>query len=87
MKVSELKTEMDSKFAAVDQRFERVDERFEQIDRRFERVDESLEELRRLVKSEGEATRRHFDVVAENIVSERNLALDRSMATASSSSR
>ena len=72
MKVSELKTEMDSKFAAVDQRFERVDERFEQIDRRFERVDESLEELRRLVKSEGEATRRHFDVVADNIVSERN---------------
>ena len=82
MKVSELKTEMDRKFAAVDERFERVDERFEQVDRRFERVDESLEELRRLVKSEGEATRRHFDVVAENIVSERNLALDRSMATA-----
>ena len=67
-KVSELKTEMDSKFSAVDTRFERVD-----------RV---LEDLRKLVKSEGDTTRRHFDVVAEKIVSERNLALDRSMATA-----
>ena len=46
-KVSGLKTEMDGKFAAVDAR--------------FERVDESLEELRRVIKSEGEATRRYFD--------------------------
>ena len=68
MKVSELKTEMDSKFAAVDER--------------FEQVDGTLQELRLLIKSEGEATRRHFDVVVEKIVSERNLALDRSMATA-----
>ena len=75
MKVSELKTEMDCKFAAVDERFERVDERFEQ-------VDGTLQELRLLIKSEGEVTRRHFDVVVEKIVSERNLALDRSIATA-----
>ena len=68
MKVSELKTEMDSRFTAVD--------------KRFEQVDGTLQELRLLIKSEGEATRRHFDVVAEKIVSERNLALDRSMATA-----
>ena len=89
MKVSELKSEMDSLFAAVNEqfervneRFERVDERFERVDERFERVDRTLEELRQLMKSEGEATRRHFDVVAEKMVSERNLALDRSMATA-----
>jgi hypothetical protein len=69
LKVSELKAEMDSKFAAVVKRFE-------QIDRRFERVDDSLEQLRLLVKSDGDATRRHFDVVAEKIVSERNLVLD-----------
>ena len=61
MKVSELKTEMDSKFAAVD---------------------DTLEELRLFIKSDGEATRRHFDVVVERILGERNLALDRSMATA-----
>ena len=82
MKVSELKTEMDRKFAAVDVRFERVDERFEQVDKRFEQVDGTLQELRLLIRSEGEATRRHFDIVAEKIVSERKLALDRSMATA-----
>jgi septation ring formation regulator EzrA len=96
MKVSELKTEMDSLFAAVNERFEQVDRRFEQVDRRFEqvdqrferiderfeRVDRTLEELRQLMKSEGEATRRHFDVVAEKMVAARNLALDRSMATA-----
>ena len=68
MKVSELKTEMEGKFAAVDER--------------FEQVDGTLQELRLLVKSESEATRQHFDVVVEKIVSERNLVLDRSMATA-----
>ena len=36
----------------------------------------------RLIKTEGETTRRHFDVVAEKMTSERNLALDRSLATA-----
>jgi tetrahydromethanopterin S-methyltransferase subunit G len=82
MKVSEFKTAMDGKFAAVDERFERVDERFEQIDRRFEQVDGTLQDLRLLITSESEATRRHFDVVAEKMVSERNLSLDRSMATA-----
>ena len=34
------------------------------------------------IKAEGETTRRHFDVVAEKMTSERNLVLDRSMATA-----
>ena len=81
MKVSELKTEMDRKFAAVDMRFERVEERFEQVDKRCEQVDGALQELRLLIKSEGEVTRRHFDVVVEKIVSERNLALDRSVLT------
>jgi len=52
------------------------------VDKRFERVGREFEELRQLIKSEGETTRRHFDVVAEKMVSERNLALDRSMATA-----
>jgi hypothetical protein len=74
-KVSELKTEVDGRFAAVDR---------------------ELEDLRQQIKSEGEAvrryvddritlehqaTRRHFDVVAEKMMGERNLALDQSMAT------
>ena len=40
------------------------------------------QEVRQLVKAEGETTRRHFDVVAEKLTTERNLVLDRSMATA-----
>ncbi len=46
MKVSELKTEMDGKFAAVDERFERVDERIRASRQGFERVDETPQELR-----------------------------------------
>jgi hypothetical protein len=52
------------------------------MDRKFVAVDAEFKTLRELIKSEGETTRRHFDVVAEKMVSERNLALDRSMATA-----
>ena len=44
---------------------------------RAKRLDDTVdEELRQLIKAEGEATRRHFDVVAEKMTSERNLALD-----------
>ena len=53
-----------------------------EMDRRFGAVDEQFKVVFELIKSEGETTRRHFDVVAEQMLSERNLALDRSMATA-----
>ena len=84
--VNELKTEMDGKFAAVDTRFERVDHVLEDLRKLIKSEGEALrrhldETLDRRIKSEGETTRRHFDVVAEKMVSERNLALDRSMAT------
>ncbi len=59
-----------------------MDGKFGAVDERFEHVDREFDALRQLIKSEGETTRRHFDVVAEKMVSERNLALDRSMATA-----
>jgi hypothetical protein len=81
MKVSELKTEMDRKFAAVDVRFERVTSDSSRSTSGSSKSTERCR-LRVLIKSEGEVTRRHFDVVVEKIVSERNLALDRSMATA-----
>jgi carbon monoxide dehydrogenase subunit G len=80
MKVSELKTEMDGKFAAVDGEFKTLRELIKSEGETTRRqLDETLEQR---IKSEGETTRRHFDVVAEKMVSERNLALDRSMATA-----
>ena len=41
--------------------------------------DETLDQR---FESEGEAIRRHFDVVAEKMMGERNPGLDRSMATA-----
>lgn len=53
-----------------------------EMDSKFAAVDDEFKTVRELIKSEGETTRRHFDVVAEKMVSERNLALDRSMATA-----
>ena len=52
-----------------------VDERFVQVDQRFERME-------RLIRSEGDKTRRHFDVVAEQMKAERNLVLDLGLASA-----
>jgi F0F1-type ATP synthase membrane subunit b/b' len=60
----------------------RVDELRTEMDGKFAVVDKKFEELRREIKAEGETTRRHFEVVAEKMLSERNLSLDRSMATA-----
>ena len=91
MKVAELKAEMDVLFGQVNQRFEQVDKRFEQVDRRFEGVDQKLadlsaqivtqaEQFRQFVTDEGEKTRRHFDVVVEQMRAERNLVLDQSNA-------
>jgi hypothetical protein len=66
---------------SVDQRFAQVDQRFAQVDRRLEEADRRFDELRQLILSEGERTRQHFDVVAEQMKSERNVAIDKSIAT------
>jgi hypothetical protein len=55
--VRELKDEMDGQF-------EHVQRQFEQVDRRFA---ELKAELREHIAAEGEKTRRHFDIVAEQI--------------------
>jgi hypothetical protein len=60
MKVSELKAEMEAAFRAVDERFETVTERFRAVDQRFS-------ELEAHITTEGERTRRHFDIVAERL--------------------
>ena len=73
--VSTLKTDVDEQFEQVARRFEQVDQRFDQIDQRFERTE-------RLILSEAENTRRHFDVVAEQMKAERNLVLDLALANA-----
>jgi hypothetical protein len=73
MDVDDLKSEMD-------RRFEQVDARFEQIDARFERVEERFTAISQQIADEGRVTRRHFDIVFEQMKAERNLALDQSAA-------
>jgi septal ring factor EnvC (AmiA/AmiB activator) len=72
--------QVDARFEQVDRRFAQIDARFEQVDRRFEQVDRRFEAMEALVRTEGEKTRRHFDVVAEQMKAERNLVLDMGMA-------
>ena len=47
-----------------------------------EEVDQRFERMERLILSEAEKTRRHFDVVAELMKAERNLVLDLGRASA-----
>lgn len=58
MKITELKKEMDARFAQVDARFAQVDARFEQVDARFDRLEQRM-------VIEHETTRRYMDIVAE----------------------
>jgi phage-related minor tail protein len=67
VKVSELQQEMHQLSGEVTEQFAEVRERFAGIDQRFERVDREFVGVRAEIAREGEATRRHFDVVAEQI--------------------
>lgn len=62
--------EMRQQFDDVRQQFSRVDERFTRVDERFAEVNQQLTELRaetaRLAE-DGAHTRRHFDVIAEQL--------------------
>ena len=87
MEVSQLKTDMDRQFVEVAEhfkdvrkQFEWVDLRFKEVDQRFERIDRRFEEMIALILSEGDRTRRHFDVVVEQLTSERNLSIDKATA-------
>lgn len=66
---SELKTELRGRFADVDRRFEQVDRRFEDVDRRFDRLEARMHE-------EHVETRRHFDVVAEQLKTDVKLIVE-----------
>jgi len=87
-KLDQLSASVDKRFEQIDQRFERVDQRFEQVDQRFERVDQQFERVDQQfgavlkeIAAEGLRTRRHFDVVAEQMKSERNLSIDMATST------
>lgn len=61
---------IDQRFAGIDQQFAGIDQRFEQVDQRFAHVEQRLDTLDARITSEGVATRRHFDVVAEDLKSQ-----------------
>jgi hypothetical protein len=65
----ELKTELDGRFAEVGGRFADVDRRFAEVDRRFDRLEARMGE-------EHVETRRHFDVVAEQLRTEMKLIVE-----------
>ena len=67
MKIVELKKAMDARFEQVDARFERVDARFQMLETRL--------------ATEHEATRRHMDMVAEQLKAEYRLGFDRMLTT------
>jgi predicted transcriptional regulator len=84
-KVSELEETIGQRIRSEGEALSRKLE--ETIEQRITSASETMrryfdETLDQRIKSEGETTRRHFDVVAEKIVGERNLGLDRTMATA-----
>ena len=70
MKVDELKAAMDAQFLEMKAQFTEVDQRFAQVDQRFAQVDQRLDTLDTRITTEGVDTRRHFDVVAEDLKSQ-----------------
>jgi chromosome segregation ATPase len=85
----------DKRFDKVDARLEHVDARLEHLDARLEKIDERLEKVdERLgghdtvlvsldtrIITEAEATRRHFDVVAEGLRESFKGVIDKTVAT------
>jgi len=74
---------MGALFAQVDGRFAQIDNRFAQVDDRFAQVDARFALLEARIIEEGQKTRRHFDVVLEDIRTElREVAASASAAHA-----
>ena len=69
---------IDARFEQIDARFEQIDARFDRIDERFEGVDRRLDGLDKRITDEAIVTRRHFDVVAEDLKSQLRAAAERS---------
>jgi uncharacterized coiled-coil DUF342 family protein len=72
---AQVREETRQEFAQVRQEFEQVRQRFEEVDQRFTRMEQRIAD-------EGTATRRHFDIVAEEMRGYVKLSLDQSSAVA-----
>jgi hypothetical protein len=60
MTVDELRTEMHAEF-------DKVHAEFDKVHAEFERVDAEFAKLRAEIKAEGETTRRHMDIIGEQM--------------------
>ncbi|SRR6266542_201046 len=69
MKIADLKRD-------IDERFEQVNERFEQVNVRFESVDARFDRLETAVVTGLETTRRHMDVLIEQLRADARLWLE-----------
>ena len=72
---ADTQTQMDSRFAEMDAKMDtrfaemdaKMDTRFQGVDARFQGVDARFTAMEQRITAEGEHTRRHFDVVAEQL--------------------
>jgi len=71
---------VDARFDAVDVRFEAVDARFDAVDVQFEAVDARFDAIEARIQGEHETTRRHFDIRAEQMLTQLKLYSEHSAA-------
>jgi len=69
--------EVDEHFREVDEHFREVDARFNEVNGRFAAVDARFDELELRLTAEHETTRRHMDVLIEQLKTEWRLGLDK----------
>lgn len=83
-----LRDEMRAGFQSMRDRFDGVDKRFDEHDKRFDGVDSRLDEhdkrfvsLETRIAESQTATRRHFDVVAEDLRGDLKVVIDQNTTT------
>ena len=84
MTIADLKKSMDARFgehdtqfAAIDKRFDAIDARFAAVDARFDGIDARFDRLDARIVASEETTRRHFDIVAEQLRADMKLVIDK----------
>ena len=58
---------VEARFDGVDDRFDGVDDRFDGVEARFDSVNDRFDSVHERITAEHEATRRYFDVVAQDL--------------------
>lgn len=72
--------QVDARFAQVDARFDQVDARFDQVDTRFARADARFDRLEARMATEHDTTRRHMEILVEQLKAEYRLGFDKMLA-------